>query len=152
MAYEKICAGLESVTEYYKCSSCSFEWDHKKKVIYLVLPNFNDLEEKLKNYFHEQIYCRKCSHQNKVSVNIGKQIFIDCDLTMASNMDLPVILNLKRKLTLRSAIIYSGTYGHYYTVCRRNDEAWETYNDMQNKVTIARSCVQHNFNALIYTI
>jgi len=143
-AYEKICEGIESVTEYYKCSVCSFEWNNKKKVIYLVIQNFKGLEDKLKKYFNDNIKYRNCFHQNELSVDIGKQIFIDCDLTKASIMDLPIILNIKTKLILRSAIIYSGTpntIGHYYTVCRRNDGAWETYNDMQNKVTVARTSV-----------
>lgn len=113
------------------------------------------MEGKLKEYIHDNIKCRNCFHQNELSVDIEKQLFIDCDLIKASIIDLPVILNLKTKLTLRSAITYSGTpnnISHYYTVCRRNDGAWETYNDMQNKVTVARTSVSRSFSALIYTI
>lgn len=144
-AYEKIC-GLESVTEYYKCSVCSFGWN-KKKLIYLL--SFTKLQrvgmKKKIKYFHYNIK----------SVDIGKQIFIDCDLMKASIKDLPKVLNLKRKLILRSAITYSetpNTIGNYYTVCRRNDGAWATHNDMQNKVTVAGTSVSRCFSALIHII
>lgn len=43
--------------------------------------------------------------QNKLSMDIGKQIFINFELTKASIMDLSIIFNVKEKLTLRSAII-----------------------------------------------
>lgn len=75
-------------------------------------------------YLKFVIIYRKCSSVIDVLVEIGSQIFIDCDLSKVSIMDLPVILNLNRKLILRFAF-NSGTsntkvFGHYYSVCHRN--------------------------------
>jgi hypothetical protein len=72
-------------------------------------------------------------------------------------LDLPIKLNFNKTLTLRAVIVYSSStntkaIGHYSCICRRNDGAWEIYNDTQNKVMIARTSISQNVTALFYTI
>lgn len=72
-------------------------------------------------------------------------------------MDYTIISNLKRKLILRSEIIYSSisnikTLDYYYIVCRRHNGAWKKYNDIQNKVIIVSTSVSYYINEVIYSI
>uniref|UniRef100_A0A2S2QSI1 NOF-FB transposable element protein n=1 Tax=Sipha flava TaxID=143950 RepID=A0A2S2QSI1_9HEMI len=156
-SFEKICYGLESATESYTCSDCNFVWYYKKKIFSLLLENFDYLETIVKNSFHEILKCRMCDTENCVTVEICDQLWIDCDIMKVCPLDLPIKLSFNKTLTLRAVIVYSGStntkaIGHYSCICRRNDGAWEIYNDTQNKVTIARTSISQNVTALFYTI
>lgn len=72
-----------------------------KKVIYLILDCFSKIENQLENSFKDSVKCGNCSEKNDIIVEVGNQLFIDCDLTNGCIEDLPLTLNLSKKLLLQ---------------------------------------------------
>lgn len=162
-AFEKICSGIESIEENYSCEVCQFQFNDKKKTIWLnpKLQNLTLLENHINNIFKENGRCRMCSRKVIMHYRFGSQIFIDCenlDLNIKCR-EIPLVLAVdKKRFILRFAIAYKGSrkasihaFGHYYSLCRRIDGAWEQYNDIHKKVIIDKG-LEHNVHCLIYTI
>ncbi|KAF0748882.1 NOF-FB transposable element protein [Aphis craccivora] len=82
------------------------------------------------------LHCRNCTKEDEVTMKIENQLWIDCDTT-------------KSAAIVYSRVLNSKSIGHYVCVCKRNNGAWEAYNDLQTKVTVARTSVIHNIGAIL---
>lgn len=156
-AFEKICAGLESAIESYVCSSCKFQFVYKRKTVFLA--ENEAFQVQLEKRLMESVVCRSCNKTVSLGVTYNNLLFMECELTDISLNELPVLLRLSKNYILRSAIVYvrlkatPDSIGHYFCVCRRNDGAWETYNDLNNKMHVASSTQRvFNIHSVMYSI